>query len=197
MPSTSMLPTVFVLSPGSLSRAIHRFTVGVIVPSMDHIGHRHVLVVYQLARARWVDRHFTFHISHPCDWFFWLGRALSRHAALAEAADIWMLARAVEELWKAHISFYAGHQLLCRSQCASSPSQEKMEALLERLFEVPAVSDHAVCPKGARQLPWPDWPQCLLHPSMSMPAAFWQQGTDGGFVNAARQLDTLWTCAPA
>lgn len=194
--STAALPTVFVLPPGSLSKAIQRFAVGVIVPSMDGLGRRHVLIVYQLAALRWVNRHFVLHAQYPCDWLFWLCRALSRHVASAGAADVWTLARAVDELWQIYAPACTGSGLWRRQNEASSLRSERMQAMLECLFELPVMKDPSAYMMGARHLPWPDWPQCLQHQSVNVPSAFWQQDAHGGFVNAARRLDMLWSDTP-
>ena len=192
--ASAALPTSFVLPPGTLPFARRRFVVGVISPSIDRVGRRHVLLVYQLAHPRWLKRHFMRQATEPRDWLFWLGRAISRHAGMVEVADIWALARAVEELWQLHAPVIGGFGSLRRELDALQATPARIQILLERLLGVPQMDDPAMRMSGVRYLPWTDWPQCLefARPD-TMPGAFWQQDAVGGFVNAARQLEVLWS----
>jgi type VI secretion system protein ImpM len=194
--ATAALPTSFVLPPGTLPFARRHFVVGVISPSIDRMGRRHVLLVYQLAHPRWLSRHFTLQASEPRDWLFWLGRAVARHAGMPEVADVWALARAIDELWQLHAPAVAGFGTLRRELDALQATPARMHALLERLLGVPQMDDPALRMSGVRYLPWTDWPQCLKSARAgAVSGAFWQQDAVGGFVNAARRLDALWSGA--
>jgi type VI secretion system protein ImpM len=187
------LPAAFVLPPGTLDFARRQFVVGVVAPSVDSVGRRHVLLVYQLARASWVHAHFQAQARHPRDWLFWLARTVARHAAMAEVADVWTLARAVESMWRLHAP--AGHDLrwLGRAPVTRPVPAQHAGALLERLLGLSSMNDPAARVMGVRHLPWVDWPECLRTTDPDAGSTrFWQQDAGGGFVNAGRQLGLLW-----
>ena len=79
-------PASFVLPPATLACSPRHFVVGVIAPSVDRVGRRHPLLVYQMARPRWVERHFRSNAGQPLDWFFWLARVVGHH--LRKGSDV-------------------------------------------------------------------------------------------------------------
>lgn len=206
-PASAALPAAFVLPPGALPFAPRRFVVGVIARSFDRTGRPHALLVYQLAHRRWLIRHFEKHAAYPHDWFFWLARAVARHAGLFEAADIRALERATSELWRLHSP--NATQLLppiCRAEADPVALVSRSRALLDRLMGASAQDDLARRLAGVRFLPWPDWPDRLcearraatfqLPGARRFEGAFWQQDDAGGFVNAAVRLEALWNGSP-
>lgn len=186
------LPTAFVLPPGTLDFARQRFVLGVITPSMDKVGRPHALLVYHLAHPRWIRAHFERQARQPCDWLFWLARAVARHMAAPGGADISALERTVQALWRAHAP---GAAQLCRARARPlDPDTEARGQAAPRLLDEwagPApVIDAAAQRHGVRFLPWADWPQ-RLHRGRGE-ASFWQQDAVGRYVNAAARLPTLW-----
>lgn len=188
--STEMLPTAFVLSPGTLAFAARRFVVGVVAPSMDKVGRRHALLVYQLAHPRWAARHFETQANHSQDWLFWLGRAVARHVGPHGVPEVQALGRTVNALWRLHAP---GLRDLCRTRRDGEgvdQRSDESEAVLDR-FAGPSIHDDPASRlQGVRYFPWSNWPHALL--ASGTENAFWQQDATGGFVNAAPQLSKLW-----
>lgn len=211
VPISATLPAAFVLPPGALKFAPRRFVVGVVTRSVDRMGRPHALVVYQTAHPRWLIQHFSTHADCPHDWFFWLARALARHAGLFEAADIHALERATDELWRIHAP-NATFLLPARWRDAVDPValKSRSRAVLDRLMGATAQDDLARRLSGVRFLPWADWPECLGRSrgidARSKPVeiknvngfegAFWQQDDAGGFVNASVRLAALLNGSP-
>jgi type VI secretion system protein ImpM len=213
VPASAALPVAFVLPPGTLRFAQHRFVVGVVSRSVDRLGRPHALVIYQLASTRWLQRHLASHAEHPHDWFFWLARTVARHAGLSEAADIRALERALDDLWRLHEP--AASQWMpaaWRGSADRAVLATRSRALLDRVLGAAAPSDLAHRLAGVRYMPWADWPERIFVPARhgraSRPdavasdiatgfqGAFWQQDDGGGFVNVATRLETLWTGSP-
>lgn len=215
-PPSAGLPVAFVLPPGALQFASRRFVVGVIARSMDRLGQPHALVVYQKAHPRWLFQHFAKHADHPHDWFFWLARALARHAGLFEAADIHALERATDELWHLHAP-NARHFLPSQWRASADPVAlaSRSRALLDRLMGVTAQDDPGRRLSGVRFLPWADWPGCIgisrsvradteagrteasgIQNVECFEGVFWQQDDAGGFVNASVRLTALLAGSP-
>ncbi|MDM0112100.1 type VI secretion system-associated protein TagF [Variovorax sp. J22R133] len=190
--SPAVLPSAFVLPPGTLSFASKRFVVGVITPSSDGVGRRHPLLVYHLAHPRWVQRHFESHVRQPRDWLFWLARAIARHTNEVNISDMPSLRRTVNELWSLHApawtELWAGHKVEGRP--ASPPIADNSGALVDRWAGPASAADLAGRLHGVRHLPWADWPECLHRPHRH--GVFWQQDAQGRFVNAANRLQRLW-----
>lgn len=195
---TAALPTAFVLPPGTLNFARHRFVIGVITPSMDKVGRPHALMVYQLAHTRWMKLNYGSQDRTAQDWLFWLARAVARHAGLVDVSDIQSLQHTVQGLWQMHepglrqlwaagagsaSRFDAGHQHV-------EPAQV-MQDLLDRLSGHASANDPAAQLQGVRYFPWADWPQRLLRQRGE--GTFWQQDAAGGYVNAAARLPMLWS----
>ena len=206
MLASAALPAAFVLPPGVLKFAPRRYVVGVVARSVDRLGRPYALLVYQLAHPRWLAKHFEDHATFPHDWFFWLARAVARHAGLFEAADIGALERVTGELWRLHApNASAFLPVAWGFQPDPAAQVTRSRALLNRLMGAVSQDDLARRLAGVRFLPWPDWPERLcctpharsmtsviLPKSRSFEGAFWQQDDAGGFVNAAVRLDTLW-----
>ena len=193
--SAEILPTAFVLSPGSLDFAARRFVVGVVAPSVDKVGRRHALLVYQVAHLRWAARHFEAQASQPQDWLFWLARAVARHVGPQGVAEVQALGRTVDALWRLHAP---GVRDLFTDRRQSADAADRCRvasrAVLDR-FAGPSVPDDVAGRlQGVRHLPWADWPHSLL--SSRGDSAFWQQDATGGFVDAAAQLPKLWRAVP-
>jgi len=185
---SAVLPTAFVLPPGTVSFAPKRFVVGVVTPSSDGVGRRHALLVYQQAHPRWVERHFLQHVQDPRDWLFWLARAVARHTGEVTIADIQSLRRTVQELWNLHAPEWTS--LWANDKTRERPSSEASAQLLDRWAGPPSPADLADKLHGVRHLPWSDWPQCLQRTHAT--GAFWQQDAKGRFVNAANRLQRMW-----
>ncbi|WP_295523034.1 type VI secretion system-associated protein TagF [uncultured Pseudacidovorax sp.] len=191
------VPVAFLLPPGALPFATRRFVLGVIAPSVDRVGRRHPLLVYQLARAAWVIRHFTPPRSR--DWLFWLARAVALHGQRAAPADIQSLQAWVQGLWQLHDLAQATPRPLPRGEPGETSSRLSQDAIFEHEAEcfldaragVAPVDGVASSLQGVRCFPWVDWPQRLVGPRPA--AAFWQQDARGGYVNAADGLQQLWS----
>lgn len=188
------LPAAFVLPPGELAFAPHCFVLGVITPSMDKTGRQHPLLVYQLARPRWVERYFEAQAvqSGADDWLFWLARAVARH--MHAGTDVQGLERTVQTLWRLYAP---GWSALWRrgAQGFEEPERaarrrEQAPVLLHQMGGAASPQDPALQLRGVRYLPWVDWPQRLFKARPE--SAFWQQDATGGFVNATQALPALW-----
>lgn len=176
-----VLPASFVLPPGTLPFAPRRFVLGAIVPSADRAGRRHALLVYQQAQPSWVERYFDAQARQPCDWLFWLSRAVAR----AVEGDLHPFERSVHALWQAH-----------ESPLDDSAVQVRMRLQRDAQSREAGAADPAAGLVGVRHLPWADWPARLHRGDGSAPCAFWQQDAMGGFVNASHRLDDLWGAGP-
>lgn len=189
------LPTAFVLAPGTLGFAPHHFVVGVVAPSIDRVGRRHALLVYQVAHPRWAERHFAAQAIHPQDWLFWLGRAVARHIGPHGAPQVQALGRTVDALWRLHApgrrELFGARADSTAGSTNADPSRDRSKAVLDR-FAGPCIEDDlAARLQGVRYFPWSNWPHAFL--ASRVQNAFWQQDAAGGFVNAAPQLSNLWS----
>jgi type VI secretion system protein ImpM len=184
--ATGLVPAAFVLQPGTLAFAPRQFVMGVIVPCADRLGRQHPLLVYQLARARWVRRYFAAQAQQPRDWLFWLSRAVGQHLADPGCPDIRALHREVHALWAGHAPRWPD---LVQPGGSLKPGTagRHTDAARER-------ASHCESRSGKARLPWTDWPQGLHRPNAR--SAFWQQDDDGGYSNADVDLQRLWRTSP-
>lgn len=195
VPMAGALAASFVLPPGTLSFAMHRFVVGAIMPSCDRVGRRHALLVYQSAHPRWVELHFAQQVAHSKDWLFWLARAVAHHATSERVVGVQALDDTVQALWKLHAPSW-------RELVASGPeSSDRVlrrsalsQALVARAAGPARIDQSGAQPRGVRYLPWADWPQRLFKTRPEN--AFWQQDENGCFVNAANSVSGLWRAQP-
>lgn len=188
-------PAAFVLPPGTLSFAPHRFTLGVITPSCDSVGRHHALIVYQLAHPRWVLWHFARQTQRPRDWLFWLARAVDRHTGPVRAAsEVQALACTVRALWQLHAPDWRVLRASGRVAPESTDDTGRRCVLAEVALTEQAgptyPEDAAARLRGVHCLPWADWPQRLFKARAQ--SAFWQQDAEGGFVNASSRFLDLW-----
>lgn len=185
------IPVAFVLPPGTLAFARRRFVLGVIAPSLDKVGRHHPLLVYQLARPRWTQAHFSAQLQEPLDWQFWLARALARHTCPSQGlGDLRALERSVRALWRAQQP--QGRRAELEGDRVHRHRQAL--ALLDRWAGPSQPDDLAAALHGVRFLPWADWPHRLQGPRAEM--TFWQQDAQGRFIGAANRLQKLWGGAP-
>lgn len=172
------IPIAFVLPPGHVPFAQGRFVLGVILPSTDRVGRRHPLVVYQVARRVWIERHYERHVHEPRSWQFGLARLLAQHVQARADCELRQLAQHVDRLWCE----------LGDGGCGG-PAGKAADAPAVRApahgFHDPAAALH-----GVRHLPWSDWPRRLQ--GVRGHCAFWQQDVAGRFVNASENLVSLW-----
>lgn len=182
------LPVAFVLPPGVLAFAPRRFVLGVIAPSFDRVGRRHPLVVYQRAHPRWVQRHFEAQLRQPCDWQFWLARAMARHVHPEGPAHLAAMKSTVKAVWRAQ----AALSNTARRDGDIAP-QAQQAGWLDRWAGPVRGDDPGARLHGVRYLPWADWPQCLQ--GTHADSAFWQQDAQGRFVGASHRLQSLWSGA--
>ncbi|MEJ8827317.1 type VI secretion system-associated protein TagF [Variovorax humicola] len=188
MKGIASLPVAFVLPPRSLAFAPRDFVGGVVAPSSDRTGRRHALLVYQRAHPRWVQPHFEAQAVEPCDWLFWLARAVQRHVAVHALGDLQALERSVQALWQLHMP---GRRLPGQTATAAGlPQAKDVLAVLDRCTGPAHAGDAVQDLSGVRHLPWADWPG-RLHGARAQ-SAFWQQDAAGGFVNAGTRLANLW-----
>lgn len=184
------LPAAFVLPPGTLDFARHRFVIGVITPSMDKVGRQHPLLVYHLAHPRWIKAHFDKQALQSHDWLFWLARAVARHTGTQDTSDVQALERTVQRLWRLHAPDM--RQLWGRAATpVESPEKRRhlVQGLLDQLTGPAPSDDPAAQLRGVRFFPWADWPQRLYRARGE--GTFWQQDAAGGYVNVAARLPML------
>lgn len=187
----ALLPIAFVLPPRSLAFAPRRFVLGVVAPSEDRTGRRHPILIYQRAHARWVQRHCESQAVRSRDWLYWLALAVGRHACLRTRGELGALEQLVHALWQLHMPTW--RELGRAGPVVVEPSEAKegcARALLDRYAGPAPADDAAQDLSGVRHLPWADWP-ARLH-GARVQSAFWQQDTNGGFVNASTRLADLW-----
>lgn len=190
-PKTQGPPAAFVLPPGTLPFAPHRFVVGVITPSGDRVGRHHALLVYQLAHRRWVEGNFAQNAAPSSDWLFWLARAVERHTGPTRSVQVNALERTVQALWKLHAPGWRA--LTSHGQESSHRIGQRSalsDATLAQLAGPARSDDPGMRLQGVCYLPWADWPQRLF--TARAENAFWQQDAVGGFVNASNRLSSLW-----
>lgn len=185
------LPAAFVLPPGTLDFARHRFVIGVITPSMDKVGRHHPLLIYHLAHPRWIQTHFDKQALQSHDWLFWLARIVARHVGTQGVPEIQALERTVHRLWRLHApdvrSLWGRGETLVVSP---ETRYRLVQGLLDQLIGPVPVGDPAAQLHGARFFPWADWPQRLYRRGGE--STFWQQDATGGYVNVAACLPMLW-----
>jgi len=184
-------PVAFVLPPGLLAFAPARFVIGVVTPSIDRVGRRHPLLVYQLASRLWMKRHFEQSTAHPQDWLFWLARALARCTGAAGGGDLRTLEQIVQGLWQAHapsaVELWRAPRL---SPDDLVQRDHAVQAMLDQAA-MPALADDPVTTlRGVRFFPRADWPMGMLRGSGQ--GVFWQQDAAGGYVDFATRLPMLW-----
>lgn len=190
--ATNALPVAFVLPPGNLAFARRRFVLGVMAPSVDKVRRLHPLVVYQQAHPRWVLRHFEAQWRQPCDWQFWLARALARHTWEEGPAELSATACTVKALWRdqKHASAAVRIAIRDRDRTEIEARNHRTQELLDRCAGAAPRDDPAAQLHGVCHLPWADWPQRLS--GARVESAFWQQDAQGRFVGAANGLHKLW-----
>ncbi|MGJ7615118.1 MULTISPECIES: type VI secretion system-associated protein TagF [unclassified Variovorax] len=188
------VPAAFLLPPGTLAFARRRFVLGVIAPSIDRVGRHHPLVVYQQAHPRWVLNHFEVQLRQPCNWQFWLARAVARHTRVEGPADLAAMECTLKALWRdqKHASTAAGSAACDEAEAAVR--MRRTHGLLDRWAGDAPPHDMGGQLHGVRYLPWADWPQRLS--GACVESAFWQQDAQGRFVGAANRLQKLWGGVP-
>ncbi|SFO52046.1 type VI secretion system protein ImpM [Variovorax sp. OK605] len=199
------LPAAFVLPPGTLAFARRRFVLGVIAPSIDRVGRHHPLVVYQKAQPRWVLRHFEAQLRQPCDWQFWLARAVARHTQVEGRANLAAMEGTVKALWRAQAGVLGARRSDdAEAEQVQQARQARQAQQVQQAHRAVCLLDHWAGPSlqddlgarlhGVRYLPWSDWPQRLSDARAE--SAFWQQDAQGRFVGAANCLQKLWGGMP-
>lgn len=184
------LPVIFVLPPNSMPFAKRQFVQGVWLPSQDRSGRACPLVIYQLVHPRWLrrttlaDTAFGRHAGRSQHWLYWLSR-LAIHVQ-GGANDFNRICQTLDELWALNAPGWGG-LLGERPEAASSHAHHQA---LDELAAL-ADSDASQGLRGVTQLPWPQWPEGLFRKDAPM-AAFWQQDAQGGYINAATNLEELW-----
>ena len=185
------VPVAFVLPPGALAFASRRFVLGVIARSTDLAGHHQPLVIYQQANAHWVKKHFEAQRYQPCDWQFWLARAVARHMLVEDAATAAEMTSTLKALWRDQKRAFFARPNTGWSHAETMASARLTHALLDRRAGRAPEDDPVARLQGVRHLPWADWPQRLS--GACVENAFWQQDAQGRFVGAANRLEDLWS----
>lgn len=188
------LPAAFVLPPGTLAFARRRFVLGVIAPSIDRVGRHHPLLVYQQAHPRWVLKHFEVQLRQPCDWQFWLARAVARHTRAEGPADLAAIESTVKALWRDQRHAPAAARTPACGEFEAVVRVRRTQGLLDQWAGAAPQDELGGQLHGVRYLPWADWPQRLS--GACVESAFWQQDAHGRFVGAANRLQKLWGEVP-
>lgn len=190
-PKAAAVPVAFVLPPGTLAFAPRRFVLGVIARSADTAGHQQPLVIYQQADARWVKKHFEAQWRQPCDWQFWLTRAVARHMLVEKPTTLADMTCTLKALWRGQKRASIARPTAAWTDVETVASTRLTHALLDRWAGRASEDDPAARLQGVRHLPWADWPQRLS--GTCIERAFWQQDGQGRFVGAANRLEDLWS----
>jgi len=186
---TAALPVAFVLPPGTLAFAPRRFVLGVIAPSVDRVGRHHPLLVYQRARPRWARSHFEAQLRQPCDWQFWMARALVHHIDGPGPANLSALQGTLNALWRTQTTSPGA----CDADGRAAVTRQAI-GLIDRWTGPLPDRELGAGLHGVRYLPWADWPARLE--GVQAESAFWQQDLQGRFVGAASRLQRLWGDLP-
>lgn len=185
------IPIAFVLPPAAFSPAARAYVMGAVRASHDRIGRPCPVLAYQFAHPRWVHAYLQAlsRAQRPqTDWLFLLTRLLADVDG-GPAGRIEALSSAIDAQWRTRApdirsALMAAHAQSHAARMAEAAGGERR----------PALPDPAAELQGVRFLPWADWPHGLSKPPYR--AAFWQQDANGGFIDAAERLDSLWRESP-
>ncbi len=172
LPEHHPLPWSFVLSPGFLPIGGHdEWLTGVLTASRDSTGRPWPLVIYQRAGREWLEES----LDDTQGWLYWLARLTAAQVA-PQAERRGRLAEQADQLWAMWRPGPRWAQWLRGLRRVPQRSRE-----LTGLPDVPVVEL-----PGVRHLPWPGWPDKMLTQAQQGQGWFWQQNSEGRYVDALR-----------
>ena len=172
LPEHHPLPWSFVLSPGFLPiGGRDEWLTGVLTASRDSTGRPWPLVIYQRAGREWLEES----LDDTQGWLYWLARLTAAQVA-PQAERRGRLAEQADQLWAMWRPGQRWTQWLRGLRRVPQRSRE-----LTGLPDAPVVEL-----PGVRHLPWPGWPDKMLTQAQQGQGWFWQQNSEGRYVDALR-----------
>lgn len=172
-PQHHPLPWSFVMSPGFLSpEGTNDWLTGVLTASRDSVGRPWPLVIYQRCGREWLDES----LQETQGWLYWLAQLTAQHVT-PDTIQRGRLSEQTDRLWAMWQPGPWWTQWLRGRKLAPQRSR-KLAGLGDAtpLGELP----------GVRYLPWPGWPGKTLALSTTGQGWFWQQNSEGRYVDALR-----------
>lgn len=176
IPKHHPLPWNFVMSPGFLPVGRKNdWLTGVLMASRDSVGRPWPLVIYQRCSQEWLDES----LQETQGWLYWLAQLAAQHIT-PDTMRRGRLTEQVEHLWGIWQPGPWWLKWLCELQRTSQRSRELTGQTDDApLIELP----------GVRYLPWPGWPGKALAQATSGQGWFWQQNSEGRYVDALRLVE--------
>ena len=172
VPEHHPLPWSFVLSPGFLPVGNRdEWLTGVLVASRDSVGRPWPLVIYQRTGREWLEET----LPETQGWLYWLARMAAQHVS-PQPERHGRLAVQTDQLWAMWQPGARWTQWLRGLRRVPQRSR-----ILTGLPDVPVVEL-----PGVRHLPWPGWPGKMLAQAQPGQGWFWQQNSEGRYVDALR-----------
>ncbi|HED5889417.1 TPA: DUF2094 domain-containing protein [Salmonella enterica] len=174
VPEHHPLPWSFVLSPGFLPiGGRDEWLIGVLTASRDSTGRPWPLVIYQRAGREWLEES----LDETQGWLYWLARLTAAQVA-PQSERRGRLAEQTDQLWSMWRPGPRWTQWLRGLRRVPQRSRE-----LTGLPDAPVVEL-----PGVRHLPWPGWPDKMLTQAQQGQGWFWQQNSEGRYVDALRLM---------
>lgn len=175
-PEHHPLPWSFVMSPGFLPMGgTTDWLTGVLMASRDSVGRPWPLVIYQRCGREWLDES----LQETQGWLYWLARLAAQHIT-PDTMRRGRLTEQVDQLWAMWQPGPWWAQWLRGLRRTSQRSRE--------LTGLPDEAPVVELP-GVRYLPWPGWPGKTLGQATPGQGWFWQQNSEGRYVDALRLVD--------
>lgn len=201
LPDLGSVPVNFVMQPGVMPFSGRHYVQGVVMASQDQVGRAFPLIVFQQVSPAWMRR--TWGAQKPGnivgstlpvagggskDQLFWISRLMARtHASDKGWADFAMAVEALDALHSPDWRSLFG-------AAAVPPDRKALNTLLQAYCDSD-IRDAAYGLRGVQQLPWTNWPSCILRKE-NPSNAFWQQDLRGCYINASDSLHGLWGARP-
>ncbi|TGC20361.1 cytoplasmic protein [Escherichia sp. E2562] len=172
LPEHHPLPWSFVLSPGFLSiGGRDEWLTGVLTASRDSTGRPWPLVIYQRAGREWLEES----LDDTQGWLYWLAQLTAAHVS-PQTERCGRLAEQTDQLWA-----------LWRPGPRWAQWLRGLRRVPQRSRELTGLPDAPVVElPGVRHLPWPRWPEKILTQAQQGQGWFWQQNSEGRYVDALR-----------
>ncbi|ECX3337974.1 DUF2094 domain-containing protein [Salmonella enterica subsp. enterica serovar Schwarzengrund] len=175
-PEHHPLPWSFVMSPGFLPMGgTTDWLTGVLMASRDSVGRPWPLVIYQRCGREWLDES----LQETQGWLYWLARLAAQHIT-PDTMRRGRLTEQVDQLWAMWQPGPWWAQWLRGLRRTSQRSRE--------LTGLPDEAPVVELP-GVRYLPWPGWPGKTLGQATPGQGWFWQQNSEGRYVDALRLVE--------
>ncbi|MEX9251774.1 TagF domain-containing protein [Pseudenterobacter timonensis] len=172
-PDHHPLPWSFVMSPGFLPvSGSDEWLTGVLTASRDSVGRAWPLVIYQRCGQEWLEES----LPEIQGWLYLLGRLMAQHIT-ADGIRQGRLTERADQLWALWKPGPWWSQWLRGLRRAPQRSRE----LAGLVDDAPVVEL-----PGVRYLPWPGWPEKILTQAKPGLGWFWQQNSEGRYVDALR-----------